>query len=241
MHAMTGTPSVVLDHLEQLLDEPRSHGRPWNLSLRRRLEVVALRTNLTVRQLADIFAISKSQAHRIISNLVPKISALFDRVAPRDRRFSWAVDGTLIPTRDHTTAAKARNRRWSANAQVLARTADLQIVAITGGGPGNRNDPYHYLGSVVEDLCRRHGRVLADGGYRSIRHLVGPVFEGRSIRRDADWRTHRLRRARVEHAIARLKDWQVLRDHRRRGAHAQDTARAVAALHNLRIQLRDSS
>jgi hypothetical protein len=58
---------------------------------------------------------------------------------------------------------------------------------------------------------------------------------------DADWRAHRLRRARVEHAIVRLKDWQVLRDHRRRGAHAQVVQRRDRARSVLRIQLRDSS
>ncbi|MBL9013550.1 MAG: hypothetical protein JNL83_05220 [Myxococcales bacterium] len=51
----------------------------------------------------------------------------------------------------------------------------------------------------------------------------------------------RRRRARVEHAIARLKNWRVLRDHRRRGQHLDDTFRAVCALHNLTIEFRDST
>jgi hypothetical protein len=36
-------------------------------------------------------------------------------------------------------------------------------------------------------------------------------------------------------------DWRVLRDHRRRGKHVPDTVAAVAALHNLRVEVRDSS
>jgi hypothetical protein len=151
----------------------------------------------------------------------------------------------LIPTRDHRVAAKSKNYRYSCNVQVLARGRDLQIIEVDGGGPGNRNDPVHYRGSKLQALCRKHGRVRADGAYRGVPHLVTPVFRRNRIVRDAAWRRHRDRRARVEHAIARLKDWRVLRDHRRRAGTLMDTVRAVAVLHNLRTigwrELRDSS
>jgi len=39
----------------------------------------------------------------------------------------------------------------------------------------------------------------------------------------------------------RLKNWRVLRDHRRRGRHLQATIDAVAVLHNLQVELRDKS
>ena len=202
---------------------------------------VALRTNLTVRELAAIFAISKSQAHRIVADLVPRIAALLQSTVIYSRRWSWIVDGTLVPTRDHRRAAKSKNYRWSCNAQVLIRRADLRIIAVSAGGPGNRNDVVHYRESPIETLCQHHGRVLADGGYRGVPELRTPLFRGRRIVRDARWRRHRKRRARVEHAIARLKDWRVLRDHRRRGDRLADTVRAVAFLHNLRIKQRDMS
>src|SRR6185295_10109213 len=68
-----------------------------------------------------------------------------------------------------------------------------------------------------------------------------PTFRGNRILRDRAWRRHRRRRARVEHAIARLKNWRILRDHRRRGAHLADTLQAVTFLHNLQLdELRDS-
>jgi len=158
-----------------------------------------------------------------------------------DRRESWVVDGTLIPTRDHRRAARSKNYRWSCNAQVLIRRRDLRIVATTAGGPGNRNDPVHYRGSNIEALCKQHGRVLADGGYRGIPELVTPTFRGNRILRDRAWRRHRRRRARVEHAIARLKNWRILRDHRRRACHLANTLQAVAFLHNLHLaELRDN-
>ena len=217
-------------------------GRPWSRPLRERVLIActALRTNLTVRELAAIFQISRSTAHRIVATLTPRLAALARTAARPDRRWSWIVDGTLIPTRDHVHAAKSKNYRYSCNAQVLVRRRDLHVIAISAGGPGNRNDPVHYRGSQIQVLCKHHGRVLADGGYRGISELVTPVFRGCRIVRDAVWRRHRRRRARVEHAIGRLKNWRVLRDHRRRGHNLADTLGAVALLHNLSVTLRDN-
>ena len=221
--------------LRHLAHEPR-RGRPWSASLGRRLLVTcaALRTNLTFRELAAVFGISKSAAHRMVAAITPRLAAIATQVSP-DRRWSWVVDGTLVPTRDHTRAARSKNYRWSCNAR------DLKVIASVAGGPGNRNDPFHYRGSSIQTLCQVHGRVLADGGYRGVPELVTPTFRGRRMVRDRAWRSHRRRRARVEHAIARLKDWRVLRDHRRRGQHLATTLQAVVVLHNLKHDLCDKS
>jgi hypothetical protein len=211
------TPRQVERVIEQLFERRRGH--PWSRTLRQRVLIVctALRTNLTFRELAAVFQISKSSAHRIVAALTPQLARL--AAAPRDYRRSWVVDGTLIPTRDHRYAARSKNYRWSCNAQILVRRDDLTVIATAAGGPGNRNDSVHYRGSTIETLCREHGRVLADGGYRGNRELRTPRFANNRIVRDRRWRNHRRRRARVEHAIARLKQWRVLRDHRRRGQH----------------------
>jgi hypothetical protein len=245
-HATGLTPAqleLLVRELQRSHTDVRRRGRPWSRSLRDRVLVVctSLRTNLTIRELAAVFTIAKSQVHRIISDLTPRIGKLLERTVDEDRRWSWVVDGTLVPTRDHSMAAKSKNYRWSCNAQVLIRRADLRVVAIAAGGPGNRNDTVHYRGSTVQVKCRSHGRVLADGGYRGVPELILPVFRSNRILRDQWWRKHRKRRARVEHALARLKDWRVLRDHRRRGRELLDTARAVAALHNIKLESRDSS
>lgn len=232
---------AVIEHLQSRTRIRRSRGRPWAASLRRRVVVAcaSLRTNLTMRELAAVFGMSKSQVHRIVAELAPRLAARFDAEARGDRRRTWILDGTLVPTRDHRGAAKSKNDRWSCNVQVLVRHADRRIVAVAGGGPGNRNDPVHYRGSLVQMLCRQHRRVLADGGYRGIEELITPGFRGRRIVRDRAWRRHRKRRARVEHAIARLKNWRVLRDHRRRACNVLITVKAVAFLYNLTIELRD--
>jgi len=117
---------------------------------------------------------------------------------------------------------------------------DLRVVATSAGGPGNRNDPVHHRGSSIEALRQAHSRVLADGGYRGIPELVTPIFRRNRIVRDRAWRRHRRRRARIEHTTARLKNWRILRDHRRRAHHLPDTLKAVAYLHNLQLgELRD--
>lgn len=242
LHVLAALDSRGLERLLGRLTLEPQRGRPWSCTLRRRVLITcaALRTNLTFRELAAVADISKSTAHRIVARLTAQLATLAIAGAP-DRRWSWVVDGTLIPTRDHAYAARSKNYRWSCNAQVLVRSRDLRLIDAVAGGPGNRNDPVHYRGSSVEALCRTQRRVLADGGYRGVAELVTPRFRGRRILRDAIWRSHRRRRARVEHAIARLKDWRVLRDHRRRGRHLQTTLRAVACLHNLRVDLRDYS
>jgi len=240
---LTSIGSTHLDAIVRALQEhaPR-RGRPWALPLRRRIviAVTSLRTNLTVRELAAIFTVSRSQTHRILSDIVARLARLLVPHAG-DLRWSWIVDGTLVPTRDHAVAAKSKNYRWSCNAQLLVRRRDLLIVSVSGAGPGNRNDVVHYRGSVIERLCQLHRRVLADGGYRGVPELAAPIFRRNRIVRDAAWRRHRKRRARVEHAIARLKDWRALRDYRRRGRTLLASLQAIAVLHNLKIELRDNS
>ncbi|MFF9090788.1 transposase family protein [Streptomyces sp. NPDC014991] len=74
-------------------------GRPWSLPLEDRALLVAAywRMNLTMRQLAPLFGVSKSAADRIIDHLGPMIA-----LQPR-KRFAkdtvLIVDGTLVPTR----------------------------------------------------------------------------------------------------------------------------------------------
>lgn len=92
----------------QGVDEVR-RGRPWSLSLQDRVLLVAAywRTNLTLRQLAPLFGISKAEANRIIDHLGPLLAL------ERRRRFRkdavLIVDGTLVPTRDHRIAEQSKN------------------------------------------------------------------------------------------------------------------------------------
>jgi hypothetical protein len=115
-------------------------GRPWSLPLEDRALLVTAywRTNLTLRQPAPLFGISKSAADRIIAHLGPALA-----LQPR-RRFRkdtvLIVDGTLVPTRDRAVAAPSKNYRYSTNHQVVI-DADTRLVVDVGKPlPGNRND-----------------------------------------------------------------------------------------------------
>lgn len=75
------------------------------------------RTNLTLRQLAPLFGVSKSAADHVIDDLGPKLALL-----PRKRFAKDAVlivDGTLVPARDHNVAEQSKTTgtppttRWS--------------------------------------------------------------------------------------------------------------------------------
>lgn len=106
---LTGVPSRALAVVIERLRSNTRRGRPWALSLDRRVVITctSLRTNLTVRELAAVFGISRAQAHRIVCDIVARMAALaLPVLADLDRRYAWVVDGTLIPTRDHRVARK---------------------------------------------------------------------------------------------------------------------------------------
>lgn len=46
---------------------------------------------------------------------------------------------------------------------------------------------------------------------------------------------HRTIRARVEHALARMKTYRILRDYRRAASTLGDTAAGIALLHNIAL------
>src|SRR3954454_16290969 len=95
-------------------------GRPWALDLPDRVLLVAAywRTNLTMRQLGPLFGVSHSAVHRVIDTLEPLLALALAPVRRRPKDQIAIVDGTLIPTRDHTVANPSKNYRYSANVQV---------------------------------------------------------------------------------------------------------------------------
>jgi hypothetical protein len=86
--------------------------------------------------------------------------------------------------------------------------------------------------------------ILGDGGHRGIPTSTGPQRDhsGRIIH-DDHYRKHRRIRAPVEHVIARLKDWHILRQCRRRGQAINHSLQIIAGLWNLKThnQLRVNS
>ncbi|MFG1772651.1 transposase [Nocardia salmonicida] len=210
-------------------------GRPWGLSFEDRALLVATywRTNLTMRQLAAVFGVSKSAAARVIEDLGPALV-----LRPRTRFPRGAVlivDGTLIPTRDHKVAAQSKNYRYSTNHQVVIDADTELVVALGKPLPGNRNDCRAWTESGAAHACR-NAVVIADGGYQGtsviIPHRRSPGVELPKWKQ-AHNKSHRKVRARVEHAFARMKTWKILRDCRLRGDGVCVAMAGVANLTNL--------
>ncbi|MCT2280096.1 transposase family protein [Micromonospora chalcea] len=212
-------------------------GRQWALDLSDRVLLVAAywRTNLTMRQIGPLFGVSHSAAHRVIDTLGPLLALAPVRRRPVDQ--IAIVDGTLIPTRDHRLAAPSKNYRYSTNLQVAIDASTRLVIALGDPQPGNRNDTIVYRTSGIDQKLA--GRpVMADGAYRGNPEVIIPY------RKPADgsdlpaWkedlnREHRTIRARVEHTLARMKCWKILRDYRRAAHTLTDAASGIANLHNI--------
>ncbi|MFJ3941850.1 transposase [Streptomyces parvus] len=217
--------------------DPVRKGRPWSLPLEDRALLVAAywRTNLTMRQLAPLFGVSKSAADRIIDHLRPMLA-----LQPR-KRFAkdtvLIVDGTRVPTRDHTAAEQSKNYRYSTNHQVVI-DADTRLLVVVGRPlAGNRNDYKAWEESGAKAAVGTT-RTIADGGYPGTR-LVMP-HRRRKGEELPDWKqehnkSHKQVRARVEHVFARMKTWKILRDRRLKSDGVHHAMLGIAHLHNLTL------
>ena len=217
-------------------DAPRP-GRPWSLSLEDRVLLVATywRTNLTLRQLAPLFGVSKSAADRIIDHTAPLLALQQRRRYRKDTVL--IVDGTLVPTRDHSIAEQSKNYRYSTNHQVVIDADTRLVVAVGRPVPGNRNDCKAWALSGAKDLVGR-ATTIADGGYQGTGLIIPhrkPTGGDLPAWKAEHNRSHKRVRARVEHAFARMKTYKILRDCRLRGDGAHHAMLGIARLHNLML------
>jgi hypothetical protein len=155
---------------------------------------------------------------------------------PRPRPVSWenqkpawsgksrrhAVKGTVI------TDAAGHPVWFEANPTGEGRTQDLAMLR---------------SGALLGVLALAGITVLADLGYQGLGSLVtGDVYTprrrrpGRGLDRDDRIynHAHAQARIRVEHGIARLKQWGALRHHRRPPATLDSTGKAITVLTSLR-------
>ncbi|MEU2113940.1 transposase family protein [Streptomyces sp. NPDC019507] len=213
-------------------------GRPWSLPLEDRALLVATywRTNLTMRQLAPLFGVSKSAADRIIDHLGPMLA-----LQPR-KRFAQdtvlIVDGTLVPTRDHTVAERSKNYRYSTNHQVVI-DADTRLVVVVGRPlAGNRNDCKAWEESGAKAAVGKT-LTIADGGYPGT-GLVIPTAasvvrpNSRTGKRNTTSPTNRSEPA-SSTSSARMKTWKILRDCRLKGDGVHHAMLGIARMHNLAL------
>ncbi|WP_189801559.1 transposase [Streptomyces tanashiensis] len=213
-------------------------GWPWSLPLEDRVLLVTAywRTNLTLRQLAPLFGVSKSTAGRFINHLSPLLG-----LRPR-KRFAkntvLIVDGTLVLTRDQTIAERSKNYRYSTNHQVVI-DADTRLIVVVGRPlAGNRNDCKAWEESGAKAAVGRT-LTIADGGYPGT-GLVIPHRRQRGQTELPTWkedhnRSHKQVRARAEHVFARMKTWKILRDCRLKGDGIHHAMLGIARMHNLAL------
>lgn len=204
------------------------------LPVRVLLVLIHLRTNLTTRALAALFTTSQSAVDRIIHHLVPTLAAVLHPTPDHDSAHPWIIDGALIPVHDQSITAISKNYRRSVNAQILINADTRHVAAVGQCWPGNRN---HVVVArrTVAGLIDGSRTILGDGGYRRITTITGPRRgPDRRIIHDDHYRRHRRIRARVEHTTARIKDWQILRQCRRRGEAINHSPHIIAGLWNLK-------
>ena len=181
------------------------------------------------RALAALFGTSQSTIDRVLHHLIPLLAGAL-RPTPDTSEDPGIIDGTLIPVHDQSITAIRKNYRRSVNTQIIICAHARRVVAVGRCWPGNRN--YVVVArATVAHLLTGH-EVLGDGGYRGIVTITTPDHTGRIIH-DEHYRAHLRIRARVEHVVARLKDWQVLRQCRRRGE-AINILHIITGLWNLK-------
>lgn len=147
------------------------------------------------------------------------------------------VDGTLVPTREHTIAEQSKNYRYSTAHHVVIDADTRRIVVVGRPLPGNRHDSRGWEESGAKAAVG-NTMTIADGGYQG----TGLVIPHRR-RKDEElpsWkeehnRSHKQVRARVEHTFARMETWKILRDCRLKGEGVHHAVLGVARLHNLTL------
>ncbi|GLW14525.1 hypothetical protein Stsp01_12680 [Streptomyces sp. NBRC 13847] len=212
-------------------------GRPRGQPLEDRalLVLVYWRTNLTMRQLAQHFDLSKSTADRTINQLGPLLA-----LVPR-RRFAkdavLIVDGTLVPTRDQAIAEQSKNYRYSTNHQVVIerRHPARRDGRADATGQPQRLPGLAGIGSQGGRRKDHDDRRRRLSGHRPCH--AAPPPQGEEL---PDWkqehnRSHKQVRARVEHTFARMKTWKILRDCRLKGDGVHHAMLGIARLHNLAL------
>lgn len=120
-------------------------GRPWRLPLADRVLLVAVywRTDLTLRQVAPLFGVSKSAADRVLDHLAPLLAIAPARRPRKDT--VMIVGGTLVPARDGGAVAADRERPCSTSLRVVIDTNSRLVVA-SGTPPCPAQEPDGFWG-----------------------------------------------------------------------------------------------
>ncbi|MFI0263027.1 transposase, partial [Streptomyces sp. NPDC017056] len=128
--------------------------------------------------------------------------------------------------------------RYSTNLQVVIDANSRLVVTVGLPLPGSRNDCRAVTESGVDRACRG-APTIADGGYQGTGLLIPHRKQRRqshpSPQQEAENAVHRRARARVEHALPRLKNRKILRNCRLKDDGVHQAMLGIARLHNLAL------
>ncbi|MDQ1019943.1 hypothetical protein QFZ43_006492 [Streptomyces afghaniensis] len=200
-------------------------GRPWRLPLENRVLLVATywRTNLTLRQVAPLFGVSKSAADRILDHLAPLLA-----ISPARRPRTPSTSSTA-PSCPPATAASppparttATRRTYRSSSTPTAgwswRSAFRYPAAATTAGHSpslRRRIPRHRPAHPAPQTTRSDAPQPTPGS-EECRPPQGASPGGTRL-------------------VARLKNWKILRDCRLKGNGVHQAMLSIARLHNLAL------
>ncbi|NEC11152.1 IS5 family transposase [Streptomyces sp. SID8014] len=206
------------------------------------LALAHLRVGHTYAQLAAGFGVGTTTAYRYVTEAVDLLADLAPTLADAVRTASTKafvlLDGTLLPI-DRIAADRpfysGKRKKHGMNVQVLADPFGRLLwasAALPGAVHDIRAAREH---GIVDALAQADVTCWADKGYRSAGGTVRTPYWGRwnslSTGQQAVNRSHAKIRALVEHAMATLKSWRLLRKLRCSTTRITALIQAVLALH----------
>ncbi|CAM5603383.1 IS5 family transposase [Streptomyces diastaticus subsp. diastaticus] len=206
------------------------------------LALAHLRVGHTYAQLAAGFGVGTTTAYRYVTEAVDLLADLAPTLADAVRTASTKafvlLDGTLLPI-DRIAADRpfysGKHKKHGMNVQVLADPFGRLLwasAALPGAVHDIRAAREH---GIVDALAQADVTCWADKGYRGAGGTVRTPYWGRwnslSTGQQAVNRSHAKIRALVEHAMATLKSWRLLRKLRCSTTRITALIQAVLALH----------
>ncbi|NEC11540.1 transposase, partial [Streptomyces sp. SID8014] len=206
------------------------------------LALAHLRVGHTYAQLAAGFGVGTTTAYRYVTEAVDLLADLAPTLADAVRTASTKafvlLDGTLLPI-DRIAADRpfysGKRKKHGMNVQVLADPFGRLLwasAALPGAVHDIRAAREH---GIVDALAQADVTCWADKGYRGAGGTVRTPYWGRwnslSTGQQAVNRSHAKIRALVEHAMATLKSWRLLRKLRCSTTRITALIQAVLTLH----------
>ncbi|CAM5608341.1 IS5 family transposase OS=Streptomyces rutgersensis OX=53451 GN=F0345_23995 PE=3 SV=1 [Streptomyces diastaticus subsp. diastaticus] len=206
------------------------------------LALAHLRVGHTYAQLAAGFGVGTTTAYRYVTEAVDLLADLAPTLADAVRTASTKafvlLDGTLLPI-DRIAADRpfysGKHKKHGMNVQVLADPFGRLLwasAALPGAVHDIRAAREH---GIVDALAQADVTCWADKGYRGAGGTVRTPYWGRwnslSTGQQAVNRSHAKIRALVEHAMATLKSWRLLRKLRCSTTRITALIQAVLTLH----------